>query len=95
MTADFGASDRITDFVHGSDRLELDDIGSIVHQIDANSFSSVASGHAGDADDLFVYDRATGLLWFDTNGNTAGGQIVLVELSSKPQTLSATDLRYV
>ncbi len=54
-----------------------------------------AAGGPGSVDDLFVYDRATGLLSFDTNGNTAGGQIVLVELSSKPQTLSATDLWYV
>jgi len=92
-----GGPGTITDFVHGVDRIEFDVAGTSVTPINAANFASVASGNSGpEADDIFVYDRSSGLLWYDANGGSvAGGQILLAIVSNHPADLSAADLWYV
>lgn len=43
-----------------------------------------------DANDFLVYNKATGALFYDSNGNGAGGAIQIATLTSKP-TLTAAD----
>jgi serralysin len=67
--------DRITDFKHGTDKIELS------HAIFAalNSSGALHAGmfckgaHAHDADDHIIYNPANGWLSYDANGNHLGG----------------------
>jgi hypothetical protein len=43
-----------------------------------------AAGHAADANDFIVYNRATGALFYDANGSSAGGAVQLATLISRP-----------
>jgi Ca2+-binding RTX toxin-like protein len=48
----------------------------------ANLFFAGAAAH--DADDRIVYNKTTGALFYDSNGNAAGGAIHLATLITKP-----------
>jgi Ca2+-binding RTX toxin-like protein len=84
--------DAIKDFVPKDDTLHLD-----------NAFFKALGGagamkggffHAGkaahDADDHIIYDRATGVLYYDSNGNLPGGVTHFATLTNKP-VLTAAD----
>jgi Ca2+-binding RTX toxin-like protein len=49
-----------------------------------------AGAAALDADDFIVYNQATGGLFYDLNGNAAGGVTQLATLTTKPA-LTAAD----
>ena len=51
-----------------------------------------AASHALDRNDYIVYDRATGSLFYDPNGNGAGGQVMFALFSNKP-VLTASRVR--
>ena len=51
---------------------------------------SARSRAPADANDYVVYNKATGNLFYDFNGNGAGGATLLATLTGKP-TLTASD----
>jgi Ca2+-binding RTX toxin-like protein len=92
------SADSITDFLSGTDRLQLD---AAVFQ-GLGSSGSFASGDARfrtgtsaqDADDRVIYDAATGRLWYDADGNGAGAQQLFATLQAGAA-LAATDITVV
>jgi len=49
-----------------------------------------AGAAAHDADDRIIYNKANGILFYDSNGNLAGGSVALATLTTKP-VLTAAD----
>ena len=85
--------DAITDFSHVDDTFHLENaiftkLGAGVHALNPLFFR--AGAVAADANDYIVYNKASGLLSYDSNGNAAGGAIAFAVLTNKP-TLSAND----
>jgi serralysin len=85
--------ETITDFVSGTDSLGL--LSSL--------FASIALGGAGlqasefrigstslDGNDYIIYNQATGQLYYDANGNVAGGAALIARLNAG-QALAYTD----
>jgi Ca2+-binding RTX toxin-like protein len=58
----------------------------------ANFFFAGAAAH--DADDHVIYNKANGVLYYDSNGNAAGGVTVLATLATKP-VLSVADFTVI
>lgn len=87
--------DRITDFLSGSDVIEIDQenyfSGLIVGQLDASQF---AIGTATGSGPQIVYDSSTGALFYDSNGAGAGGAAKFGILSGAPA-LDASDFLIV
>jgi serralysin len=88
--------DTITDFVHGTDKILLDEAvyGEV---IDGGIFNDggliVTQGAAAvGAHAQFIYTQSTGALYYDANGSAAGGQVQVAVLTSKP-VLDATDFQ--
>lgn len=84
--------DTITDFGLGADLLEIDaaafGAGLVAGALDPNQF--VLGTAAVDADDRFIYDGATGNLFFDKNGLAPGG-VKLIATFSNLAVLDASD----
>lgn len=82
--------DTIVDYVPGLDKFY---IGVLSQQNGQGSLplSAFVSGYgavAQDADDRLIYDRSTGNLYWDENGNAPGGSVLFAKL------LGAPDLKY-
>ena len=81
FTNALGASnvDSITDFNVAADTIQLDSaiFNTIVGTgtLSLAQFTANACGTAQDADDRIIYDTDSGQLFFDSNGNAAGGSI--------------------
>ncbi|KQS74186.1 hypothetical protein ASG25_01870 [Rhizobium sp. Leaf384] len=75
-------SDRITDFVPKTDKLEFThnvfELG--LGKLDAKEFFSGTKAH--DADDRFIYDKKTGNLYYDDDGNGSHSQHLVVTLTN-------------
>ena len=70
--------DVVGDFTHGQDKLWLENavmtkLGAGVHALSPAFFRAGAA--ALDANDYIVYNRTTGVLSYDANGNAAGGAV--------------------
>jgi Ca2+-binding RTX toxin-like protein len=70
--------DRITDFSVVADRIELDHtvfggIGAAGTVLSATAFYK--GHHAHDATDHIIYNKTTGALYYDANGNAPGGEV--------------------
>jgi Ca2+-binding RTX toxin-like protein len=96
--AEFGSgmNDEITDFASGTDKIELDpaaftEIGAGNFAAGDPRFWSSSSGVAHDADDRIIYDTATGILFYDADGDGPGAQARVAILQGAP-TLVATDI---
>jgi len=78
-----GNVDIIVGFVTGSDKIALDDAiftqAGAVGGLNANAFFAGTAAH--DADDRIVYNQATGVLYYDADGNGAGGAIQFATLT--------------
>ena len=82
--------DTITDFSNtaaNNDTFHLENavmtrLGAGVHALNPAFFWNGAAAH--DANDYIVYNRATGGLFYDVNGNGAGGVVALAVLSNRP-----------
>ncbi|MFI0843360.1 beta strand repeat-containing protein [Mesorhizobium sp. IMUNJ 23232] len=78
--------DDITDFNFVNDTIQLDNaifnaiIG--VGVLSAAQFAANTSGTAGDANDRIIYETDTGELYYDTNGNAAGGSTLFATLTA-------------
>jgi serralysin len=88
--------DTITDFANAAgnnDRIALENAvftklgGSGTHALNPAFFKV---GAAADANDFIVYNKATGALFYDVNGNGEGGAIQFATLATRP-TLTAGD----
>lgn len=88
--------DIVTDFVHLQDKLVLENaiFTKLTAVGDLNPAFFRAGAAALDANDFIVYNRATGLLSFDVNGNVAGGSIAFASLSNRPL-LTAADFQVI
>ena len=89
--------DYISDFNHLYDTFGLENavmakLGAGVHALNPAFFRAGAA--AADANDCIVYNRATGYLSYDSNGNGAGGLALLAILTNKP-VLAANDFAVI
>ncbi|MGH6614177.1 hypothetical protein [Sphingomonas sp.] len=87
--------DTITDFVHGTDRIELDQsifTGLGLGTLGASAFSN---GPANTAGQHILYDAATGNLSYDADGSGAGAAIVFATLSNHPANITSADFLVV
>jgi Ca2+-binding RTX toxin-like protein len=86
--------DAITDFNHVADTFRLENAiftklgAGGVHALNPAFFRAAAA--ALDANDFVVYNQATGVLFYDANGNAAGGAIAVAVLTGHP-VLAAND----
>ena len=92
--------DTITDFVSGTDRINLAKsvmvaLGTVNLALDVNAFwqgSGVVKGQ--DSSDRIVYNTSTGVLYYDADGSGSGAAVQLAQLgttASHPVTLTAAD----
>jgi Ca2+-binding RTX toxin-like protein len=89
--------DIVTDFTHGQDKFWLENavmtkLGAGVHALNTAFFHAGVA--AADANDYVVYNKATGLLSYDADGNGAGGAIAFAILTNKP-VLAANDFAVI
>ena len=77
-----GGADTVRDFTHGSDLLafDADVFTALAGSLDLNA-NVVVGPAALDANDFLVFDSTTGALYYDENGNGAGGQVQIATLS--------------
>ncbi len=82
----------ITDFTSGADKLVFDNAKFSGAGPDGPlSADAFALGlKAGDATDRFIYDQATGSLWYDRDGKGGNGQTLIADLQDGA-TLTASD----
>ena len=77
--------DTVTDFIAADDVMQLENaiftLLGVTGTLAANLFRDLALG-AQDADDVIIYNRTTGALFYDTNGLTAGGQTQFADLTN-------------
>ena len=76
-------------FKHNRDLIALDDkiVRGIGEAIDAGEFYAKKHATAAhDADDRLIYDKKTGNIYYDADGNTDGGEdaILFATLTTKP-----------
>ncbi len=76
--------DTISDYNVAADTIRLENsvfqaLGAAVGTLAANKFFVGAAAH--DADDRIVYNSATGALFYDSNGNAAGGVLQFANLA--------------
>jgi fibronectin-binding autotransporter adhesin len=91
----FADRDFVTDFVSGSDKLEISASlfgGGLSAGVlsGAQFLSGVGAASATTAAQRFIYNSSTGNLLFDADGNGAGAAVLFANLSSVP-TLTAAD----
>jgi len=83
--------DTITDFSHYDDTIKLDNASFMKLAVGALSSDMFKSGVATDSNDYILYDKTTGYLSYDVDGNGSYGSIVFAQLSNKPTNLDYTD----
>ncbi|MBD3795954.1 MAG: hypothetical protein IE878_05380 [Epsilonproteobacteria bacterium] len=84
--------DTIYDFNHSDDTINLDNsiFTSLVEgalSADNLAFGTVAL----DANDFLIYDKNSGNLSYDTDGNGGGASVVFANFANKPQDIDYTD----
>ncbi|MCP4380512.1 MAG: hypothetical protein GY798_03680 [Hyphomicrobiales bacterium] len=76
--------DAITDFKVGTDIVKLD--GTIFTAIGSklNNSEFFVGSNAQDGDDHIIYKKSTGKLFYDADGDGAGGRVLFAEFDGKP-----------
>ncbi len=91
-----GNVDRIADFVHGTDKIALDD--AIFTQLGGlgglNPGAFVTGTSAQDADDRIIYNANTGQLFFDADGSGTGTAVLFATVADAVN-LSASDFMVI
>ena len=102
FNAKLGATniDVITDFKHNADLIQLgaNVFKTIGPTLDANEFHAKAGAiAAADKFDRIIYNTTTGDLYYDADGNKAGGKaaILFATLTTKPALLDHGDFSIV
>jgi hypothetical protein len=91
-------SDHITDFVHGTDKIQFDnaDFKTIGANGALSSDAFFAGTAAHDASDRIIYTKATGSLYYDPDGNGSAAKVLIAVLDgSTHPTVSASDLQVI
>ncbi len=84
--------DRITDFVTGNDKIQISAGGfGAGLSVGILAESQFAIGTMTTTDQRFLYDTATGSLFFDSNGSAADGRTRIATLTAQPS-ISANDI---
>jgi cysteinyl-tRNA synthetase, unknown class len=85
-------ADKITDFVHGQDRIALEDaVFTAIGPTGALATAAFWAGSAAhDADDRIIYNASTGAVFYDADG-AGGASQVLVATLQLGAVLTATD----
>lgn len=88
--------DTLTDFIVGSDRIELENAVftklTIVGTLSVLNFVASATGKALDANDYVLYNTTTGALYYDADGSGSGSAVLFAVLSGIPA-ISAGDFQ--
>jgi Ca2+-binding RTX toxin-like protein len=79
-----GTADTIKDFVHNVDRLQFTYDFFVLVKGNVNKSEFELGTAADDPNDYIIYDRATGRLYVDRDGNGAEEQVHFATLSNKP-----------
>lgn len=93
--------DTITDFVSGTDKIQLEDtvFKSIGATLDPGELVVRASGHAANAAaQRLIYDASNGQLWIDADGNGGGAAVQVAQFgtaSVHPASLALGDFQIV
>ena len=90
--------DTFTDFTSGSDKIQVvsANFGALpVGTLAGSRFVSSTAPAALDANAVFLYNSATGVLTFDSNGTGAAGTTVIATLNTGFRTLVAGDIQVV
>jgi len=82
--------DTITDFVSGTDKIYI--VAANFGLKAGSGANLVINGTPSSAAAAFVYNSATGVLGFDSDGNRAGAATQLATLSNKPLGFNTADL---
>ena len=69
--------------------------GLVAGALNASQFLANATGLAGDANDRFILNTATGDLFFDINGTGAGGSRLIATFTGVIPALTASDFDIV
>jgi Ca2+-binding RTX toxin-like protein len=79
-------SDRVADYNVAQDTIQLEN--AIFTRLPTSAHMSTAyfraAAHALDSNDFVIYNRATGALLYDPNGNGAGGEVQFALFVNKP-----------
>jgi Ca2+-binding RTX toxin-like protein len=78
-----GNDDFVTDYIVADDSISIGSslVGLPPGPLPTPRFKNTASG-AVDADDRLIYESTTGNLFFDSNGSTAGGRVLIADFAS-------------
>ena len=94
--------DTIKDFVHGTDKVLLDDDlftalgGGSSAGVALSSAKFVVGSTAHDSSDRIIYHKATGALYYDKDGTGAQAQVKIAVLGSTTHpTLTASDFQVI
>lgn len=95
LAASSAERDKVRDFTVGQDKFEISrSVFTAISDAVPGALSPsmfMANGvQAANADQHFIYQRATGNLWYDPDGNGAAAQVHIAVLSTAP-TLTAAD----
>lgn len=86
--------DTIVDFVHGTDRIEIQRYyyGAVQTASGPLAEAEFTYGSAArTAEHRFIYNKSTGVLFYDADGSGAGAKIAIAHLEGKPL-LDASDI---
>lgn len=85
--------DILVDFNHAADSILLnnDFMPALGGGGALNASFFYAGAHAHDANDHIIYNRATGGVFYDSNGNAAGGEVQIMQLSNHAAGVAAND----
>lgn len=103
FTAKLGSGnvDTIFGFSHIDDTIRLDDdvfkaLGTgRNHTLPASQYKENTSGKATDADDRIIYNKSTGALYYDPDGNGPSAAVKIAVISGGPDAVDHTDFSIV
>ena len=100
--------DTVKDFVHGSDKIQLDDdiftklgvtgtTAGVALKTSGQFYASTSATAAHDADDRIIYNKTTGALYYDADGvgGSAAVKFAVIGTTTHPSDLAYTDFKVV
>ena len=95
-------ADRITDFVHSADKIQLDNadfagVGATGTLAQGKFFkgANVDATGANDPTDRVLYDTDSGKLYYDSDGNGPNGKVLIATVVGDPDNLAFSDIQVI